>query len=170
LALALVVIVVAIWSKDGCSNGDAGRENGDSGSGFGSKGLGVRGGFSLKGLGVLPCWEWNESGSVAWLRLALGVCCPSDSSSSSSLSYSSSEVSSDEGIEVRGDNFGWELILTIFWCWVWFDLENLSGSLMDPLEVVGEEGVVVSVCCYSDDDTVGSVYDVYSYVGKGDIE
>jgi hypothetical protein len=57
LALALVVTVVAIWSKDGCSNGDAGRENGDSGSGFGSKGLGVRGGSSLKGLGVLPCWE-----------------------------------------------------------------------------------------------------------------
>jgi hypothetical protein len=29
------------------------------------------------------------------------------------LSYSSSEVSSDEAMGVKGDNFGWELILTI---------------------------------------------------------
>jgi hypothetical protein len=29
---------------------------------------------------------------------------------------------------------------------------------------------MVLVCCYSDDDAVGSVYDVYSYIGEGDIE
>jgi hypothetical protein len=80
------------------------------------------------------------------------------------------EVSSDEAMGVKGDNFGWELILTIPWCWIRFGLEDLSGTLVDSLEVVGVEGVVVLICCYSDDDAVGSVYDVYSYVRKGDIK